>query len=120
MSAKILHLLPMDQAPNRIREVRMRAGKSQQALADAIGVSKMTISDLERGNVRLDVEYMKKIARYFGIDPADLLSEEDNPWALSEEERELIERYRSASDAQREQVQRVAEVIVPWRGRDAA
>ncbi len=122
MSADILHFIPMMGAPNRIRELRMLAGLSQQTVADRVGVSKVTISDLERGNMRLDVEYMKRIAAALNVTPADLLPLEANPWALSDDERAIIERYRNGNEEQRQQVQRMADVIIPWKpqSRDAA
>ncbi|WP_298175063.1 helix-turn-helix transcriptional regulator [Novosphingobium sp.] len=105
----------MDQAPNRIRELRLEAGLSQQSLGDAVGVSKMTISDLERGNMVLTLDYMRRIARALGVNAADILPPEDNPEALSIEERQLIDQYRAADEGQREQLQKVADVLAPFR-----
>ncbi len=116
MSAEILHFSCVDKAPNRIRELRNEAGLSQQAVADAIGVSKVTISDLERGKMRLDTDYMRRIAQALGVQSADLLSRQDNPYALTAQERALIDQLRAASDDQRDQVRKVADVIVPWKG----
>lgn len=122
MSADILQFTAMSDAPNRIRELRMAANISQQKLGDQIGVSKMTISDLERGGMKLDVDYMSRIGAALGVAAADLLPRSLNPDSLSREERMLIERYRSASDEQREQVQKVTDVLLPFaaENRDAA
>ncbi len=120
MSADILHFVTVENAPNRIRELRMQAGISQQVLADRIGVSKVTISDLERGKMKLDTEYMRRIAYALDVQSADLLRKADNAAALSLEERHLIDRLRAANDEQREQVQRVADVLLPFRGHEAA
>lgn len=122
MSADILQFTAMSDAPNRIRELRMAAGMSQQALGDRIGVSKMTISDLERGNMKLDVDYLSRIADALQVAATDLLPRSLNPDSLTREERMLIERYRSASDEQRQQVQKVTEVLLPFAAepRDAA
>lgn len=117
MSADILHFSGVADAPNRIRELRVAAKKSQQQLGDAIGVSKVTISDLERGNMKLDTEYMRRLARALGVMPGDLLSHSDNPYALSLDERALIDRLREAEPDARDQVMRVADVLVPWRGK---
>ena len=114
MSADILQFTAMSDAPNRIRELRMAAGMSQQALGDRIGVSKMTISDLERGNMKLDVDYLARIADALQVAATDLLPRALNPDSLTREERMLIERYRSASDEQRQQVQKVTEVLLPF------
>lgn len=63
VSAKVLQFVSVTDAPNRIRELRMAAKLSQQRVADAIGMSKMTISDLERGTINLSLAYMERIAR---------------------------------------------------------
>lgn len=121
MSADIFHFVPMDQAPNRIRELRMAAGDkgwSQQRLADAIGVSKVTISDLEKGAMQLTQDYMRRIARALDVLPADLLPLSENPDALTAEERQLIRQMRAANEEQREQLRKVADVIAPFRHAD--
>lgn len=121
MYADIYHFVAMDQAPNRIRELRMakhdaRGKWSQQRLADAIGVSKVTISDLEAGKMHLTQDYMRRIAAALDVAPADLLPLAENPEALTLEERRLITQLRAASDDQREQLHKVADVIAPFTG----
>lgn len=113
MLADVLHFAAMEEGPNRIRELRVEAGLSQQALGDAIGSSKMTISDLERGQMQLTLEYMRRIADALGVLPADLLARDDNPDALSLEERHLIEQLRAGTAEQREQLRKVADVLLP-------
>lgn len=115
MSADILHFVSVQNAPNRIRELRMAAGLSQQAVADRVGVAKMTISALETGKMQLTLEYMRRIASALGAATTDLMPLEDNPEALSLDERRLIEALRAAPEEQREQLHRVADVITPWR-----
>lgn len=116
MSAEILHFFRVIDAPNRIREHRLAAGLSQQALADGIGTSKVTISDLERGKMQLTQDYMRRIAEVLGLYPADLLPIEDNPFSLTADERALIERMREAAADERDQLRRVADVILPFKG----
>lgn len=106
----------MDQAPNRIRHLRKRAGISQQVLADQIHVSKMTVSDLERGVIQLTLDYMRRIAAVFGVAPVDLLNEDDHALFLSQEEAELVRAFRQANETQRELIRRVAEPAMPWHG----
>lgn len=120
MSAEILHFVGVNDAPNRIRELRMAAGRSQQWLGDRIGVSKVTISDLERGQMRFDTDYMRRIAMALDVMPADLLSLADNPDGLTADERRMIDKLRHATPEQRDQLQRVTDVIVPWKGPDTA
>ncbi len=113
MSAIILHFAPMAKAaenlPNRIRYFRERAAVSQQELADRIHTSKVTISSLEKGKMQLTLDYMRRIAKVFGITPVDLLNEDDQNEFLRSEEMELIRLWRMADPLQREMIHRVAE-----------
>jgi transcriptional regulator with XRE-family HTH domain len=113
VSADILLLGPMDASPNRIRELRLAAGMTQQSLCDAIGVGKMTISDLERGVMALTQDYMRRLSTALGVLPADLLPLDENPAALSVEERRLLGRLRTASMTQREQIWQMLDVLLP-------
>ncbi|WP_288990856.1 helix-turn-helix transcriptional regulator [uncultured Sphingopyxis sp.] len=113
MSAEILHFFRVIDAPNRIRELRKLAGLSQQAVADAICVSKVTVSQLELGKMQLTHEYMRRIAPALGVTPADLLPRSDNPDGLTAEERDLIARLREADDTQRTQLRQLVDVVIP-------
>lgn len=96
---------------NRLRELRKKAGLSQAELAARTGVTQSAISQLENDNIELDLPWMRAFARELACTPADLLTEEDNPDRLTREERELVHKFRSAGDHQRELLQRVAEPI---------
>lgn len=120
MSANILQFVPVSDAPNRIRELRIAAGLSQQALGDAINVSKVTISDLERGNMGLNLDYMERIAIALGVTAPELLPRRLNPYDLTPDARDLVDRYNAATPEQKDQLQRMADVIVPYRSQDAA
>jgi transcriptional regulator with XRE-family HTH domain len=93
--------------------MRLRAGLSQQALADEVGVSKVTISSLERGKMLLTLDYMKRIARIFDVPPVDLLLEREQNQFLRTNEMELVRAYRQAGDVQRDMIHRVAELYQP-------
>ena len=111
MSADVLHSSLAD-APNRIRELREAARLTQQNLADRIGVSKVTISDLERDKMRLDVHYMRRLAKALGVMPADLLQVTDNPTSLTPCERELIMLLRRATTEERHAVAAMIAILV--------
>lgn len=104
----------MNEAPNRIRLLRKRAGISQQTLADRINVSKPTISELETGKMQLTLDYMRRIAAAFGVHAVDVLNEEDHNIFLREEEEALIRAYREADPVQQEMIRRVAEPRAPY------
>lgn len=111
----IVSFVAMADMPNRLYELRRARGLSQQALADLAGCSKMHVSGVERGTREFSLDLMRRFARVFGVAPADLLSEEDNPGRLAADEAHLIETYRHASDDEKKQLNRVAEALVPFR-----
>lgn len=121
MSAIILQFPSMDDAPNRIRKIRLDRKLTQQQLADRIAVSKMTVSDLERGKINLHLDYMRRIAAVFGVTPVDLLNDDDQNEFLRAEEMELVRLWRAADPMQRELIHRVAEPREAYRaGSDGA
>ena len=58
---------------NRIREFRQARGWSLQQLAEASGTSKSQIDKLEKGDRRLTVDWMVRLARPLKCDPRDLM-----------------------------------------------
>ena len=103
---------------NRVRELRKRAGLSQLELAQLAGISQPAISQIENDTRPLTVDWMRTFARIFHCTTADLLGDLDNPARLSEEEQQLLAHYRSASEAQRAMIDRVAEPFQTFRGED--
>jgi DNA-binding XRE family transcriptional regulator len=57
---------------NQIREHRLRRGWSQQELAEAVGVSRQSISSIERGRYVPSLSLALKFSRLFGL-PTDEL-----------------------------------------------
>jgi len=60
---------------NRIREFRSVRGWSLQQLADASGTSKSQIDKLEKGERRLTVDWMVRLAKPLACDPRDLMGD---------------------------------------------
>jgi hypothetical protein len=56
--------------------------------------------------------WMKRVARALKVQPADLLLEADNSKSLSAAERELVDLYDQADEAQREQLLQMARILV--------
>lgn len=96
----------------RLRELRKAAGLTQVELAEQTGVSQPTISDLENDRLSMSLAWTRTFSRVLNCAPADLLADEDNPDRLSEEERELIHKFREASGAQRELIVRLADPLL--------
>lgn len=81
---------------NRLRQLRRRRKISQRELAKALDVSQNSISSWENGCRLPKKAMLEKVAAYFEITPAYLLS--DDVVDLSDEERELINAYRQLDD----------------------
>lgn len=58
---------------NRIQEQRKKRKMTAEVLGKAIGSGRSTIVKLERGERRLNVDMMERIAAALGVAPADLL-----------------------------------------------
>ncbi len=61
---------------NRIKELRRLRGLTQDGLGKRIGTGRSQIVKLERGERRLTVEWMRRLARALDCHPADLLAHE--------------------------------------------
>ena len=57
---------------DKIVTLRKRAGWSQEELAQAVGVSRQTITSLEVGKYTASLPLAFKLARYFGCSIEDL------------------------------------------------
>jgi phage repressor protein C with HTH and peptisase S24 domain len=61
---------------NRLKELRERAGLSMQALATRAGTSAPQINKLEKGERRLTVDWMTRLAPALGVELRDLLPDQ--------------------------------------------
>lgn len=52
---------------NDVRELRSAKGLSQQALGEALGVSRQTINAIEQGKYDPSLPLAIRIGRYFGL-----------------------------------------------------
>ncbi|MFM1977458.1 MAG: hypothetical protein RL145_2304 [Pseudomonadota bacterium] len=75
---------------NRIAELRRAAGLSLEALAERVNSNRQTVHDVEIGRTGLTLAWMRRLARVFGVAPADILLDEDKPYVLTEEELAII------------------------------
>ena len=62
---------------NRLEEIRKERGIKQEALAEALGVSRQTIGSLENGRYNPSILLAFKIARYFGMQIEDIFLYEE-------------------------------------------
>ena len=61
----------------RIQELRKTQKLSQAELADALGVTRQTITSLEKGRYTASLELALKIARFFGKSIEDIFIYEE-------------------------------------------
>ncbi|MCA9372382.1 helix-turn-helix transcriptional regulator [Candidatus Woesebacteria bacterium] len=61
------------QLGQKIKDLRLRAGYSQEELAGKASLHRTYMSDIERGERNVSVENIKKIADALGVDPSELL-----------------------------------------------
>ena len=57
----------MIQLGERIKELRRRDGRTQEALASALGVTAQAVSRWEKGICCPDMELIPSLANYFGV-----------------------------------------------------
>ncbi len=62
---------------NRLEEIRKQRGIRQEELAEAMGVSRQTISSLENGRYNPSVILAIKLARYFETKVEDIFIYEE-------------------------------------------
>lgn len=62
---------------NRIEEIRKEKGINQDELAKTLGVSRQTISSLERGRYNPSITLAYKIAKYFNLTIEDVFIFDD-------------------------------------------
>lgn len=62
---------------NKIRELRRRDGRTQEALADALGVTSQAVSRWESGGSYPDMEMIPAVANFFGISIDELFGYEN-------------------------------------------
>ncbi len=64
---------------NRVRELRLELGWTQQQLGEAVGVSRQSINSIERGRYVPSLPLALAIARVFGHPADDVFSLEVDP-----------------------------------------
>ena len=87
----------------RLKELRIENGLTQKQLADKLGLGQTTIATHEKSHMP-QLDSLVAYADYFGCTLDYLAGREDAPlpFALTEQERELIKVFRSLRSEMRE------------------
>ena len=72
----------------RTAELRRRAGISQQRLAEMLGVSRTTITQIENGKRKVSVDELAKFSEIFNLSVDNLLSSKEEPDVIFAEKQE--------------------------------
>ncbi|MBN1289731.1 MAG: DUF4065 domain-containing protein [Actinobacteria bacterium] len=78
----------------RIQELRNKFDLTQKALADELGISRPTLSQMENGERFVKAEEIKRVADYFGVSSDVLLGAEKLPAIVLEK----VKEYKKAGD----------------------
>lgn len=88
-----------------VRKRRDRIGMTQATLAELTGLSRTSVTNIERGGQALLVHQLLELARALGVSPASLLSQnrprESDPGQVSEEIKALLDRLEDSSSRSR-------------------
>lgn len=72
-------MLTPEEIGDKVRQLRVKYGKSQKELGRVLGRSHATISDIERGKTGLGVDDLTKVADFFNVPVSEVLGEEPQP-----------------------------------------
>jgi transcriptional regulator with XRE-family HTH domain len=81
-----------------IKKARIEAGLKQYQFADAIGVSKVHISLVERGHSTVGIQLLEKVAKFKGVPVSVLLWELVTIDDVPEQNRELYAQVKQTAD----------------------
>ena len=94
---------------SRLQEERKRCAKTQNELADALGIAKRTQANYESGSSDATASYLSKVAVQFGFDVPYILTGVRttlSEHALSGTEDTLVKQYRSITPGDQEAIRR--------------
>lgn len=93
---------------NNIRQLRKKAGLTQEQLAEKIGISQVHLGRLENNARSMDLEQVEKIASALGCKPLDVLPTAWQPEEITPEEREILRMIRKTTGSQNSDNQHVS------------
>lgn len=95
----------------RLRSIRKAKGLSIYKLSQDTGISQNHISDLELGRRKPSVETLKRLIVPLGITLSELFNENTEVSILTENERELVENYRTLPDNKAENLLNLSRLL---------
>lgn len=105
------------QIGERLHSLRQKSGQSLQAVADAVGVSKAHIWEMEKGHSQNpSFELVRKLARHFGVSIDALVGEEEEPDARTLQVERIHRGLENLSERDRAIVEDTVRAMQPQTG----
>lgn len=102
--------------PSRLRELREKAGVSQEVVAESCCISRVTLARYENGTRLPKIQNAARLAKYYGV-PTDYLMEPETgleqpePTPLDQKRTEILQKLESLPEDKLEDVLRYAEFV---------
>lgn len=106
-----------------LKRLRQEQGVSQQRLADAIWVSQPSINKYENNAIQPDIEVLKRMADFFDTSIDYIVGRTDvrrrieptQPHQLNEREEQMLEAFRSLTEAEKRCIELTASTFLAGR-----
>ena len=88
----------MEASGKRLKELRKQAGKTQEQVAEAVGLEPGTISRIERGAKGMSIDSLLMFSEIYGVSTDYILKGDETMTpsdALLEELEALVQKYKS-------------------------
>lgn len=96
----------------KLAELRLRKGESLQAVANAVGISKTHVWQLEKGSSENpSLELLRKLAGHFNVPLSYLASNASEATLDDVEAQQFFRDFKSLSDAERAVLKQTLEVF---------
>jgi transcriptional regulator with XRE-family HTH domain len=95
----------------RVREHREAQRLTLDDVARRIGMTKQNLSSLELEKSAATLPWLRRIAALMNVSVAELLGDEDNPWRLTDRERELVTLFRGLPESSRAQATAMLKIL---------
>jgi transcriptional regulator with XRE-family HTH domain len=89
-----------------LRRARKAANLTQEALAERIGLSRTSITNIEKGRQHVSLHMLFSLSSAVGVEPAELLPEKKAAYNLEMMDQKLLKESRLGQEA-KEWVQRI-------------
>jgi len=100
----------------RLKTLRKERKMTQEELADKLGLHNSYIGLLERGERIPSLLTLDKIAKYFGVKPADLIMEEQKAQKMDLKQKELLYIVREGSQEELDKLYKIAKIVMETTG----